>query len=155
MRAVFAFLSRLFLSAIFIFTAVQDVLQWNSTEQYVYNTLTATFNSGLAGHGTFLILEVIIPKLSIFFAAAIFLKLLGGICVLFGWNIRFGAFLLLLFLIPITFIMHDFWNKTGIDKAQQLIEFWKNTGIAGGLLLLLTYGIPEAKKAAPSDKKAS
>lgn len=155
MRTVLGFLSRLFLSAIFIFTAIQDILQWNSTEQFVYNALTTTFNSGSADHITSSILEIVIPKLSLFFAAAIFLKLLGGICVLFGWNIRFGAFLLLLFLIPVTFIMHDFWNKIGNERVQQLTEFWKNIGIAGGLLLLTAYGVPEERKPAPSDKKAS
>lgn len=151
MKTVLGFLSRLFLSAIFIFTAVQDILQWNSTEQSVYNTLSATFNSGTVGYVTSLILEIVIPKLSVFFSVAIFLKLLGGICVLFGWNIRLGAFLLLLFLIPVTFIMHDFWYKIGDDRVHQLTEFWKNTGIAGGLLLLVAYGIPGNGKLEPSD----
>jgi len=47
--------------------------------------------------------------------------------------------------------MHDFWNKIGADRVQQLTEFWKNTGIAGGLLLLVAYGIPENRKSEPSD----
>jgi putative oxidoreductase len=139
MQSIFAFLGRLFLSGIFIFTALQDIIQWNSQEEFVFTTLTTMMQSASSNHYILDVIRVIIPKLSMFFAVAVFLKLLGGICVLFQWKTRFGAFLLLLFLIPVTVIIHNFWDKTGSARIEELVQFWKNIGIAGGLFLLLAY----------------
>ena len=146
MQSIFAFLGRLFLSGIFIFTAVQDIIQWNSQEEYIFTILTGVMHSGNANRFVLDAIGVIVPKLSIFFAVAVFLKLLGGICVLFQRNARFGAFLLLLFLIPVTVIIHNFWDQIGPLRAEELVQFWKNTGIAGGLFLLLAYNSPGNNK---------
>ena len=137
MQSIFAFLGRLFLSGIFLFTAMQDIIQWSSQEEFIFTSLTTMMNSATGNRLILDVIAVILPKLSIFFAVAVFLKLFGGICVLFQWKDRFGAFLLLLFLIPVTVIMHDFWDKTGLARGESLVQFSKNIGIAGGLFLLL------------------
>ncbi|MCX6989804.1 MAG: DoxX family membrane protein [Chlamydiae bacterium] len=157
MQSIFAFIGRLFLSGIFIFTAMQDIIQWNSQEEFAFTTLTTMLQSGSGNRFILDAIAVIVPKLSIFFAAAVFLKLLGGICVLFQWKARFGAFLLLLFLIPVTVIIHNFWDKTGLARVEELVQFWKNIGIAGGLFLLLAYnssGNNNFNKAEGGAKKA-
>lgn len=153
MQSIFAFLGRLFISCIFIFSAVQDILQWNTQEEYVVTALSSVLSSGKAGSLLIPIISFILPKLSIFFAVSIFIKLLGGICVLFKWKVKFGAFLLLLFLIPVTIIMHDFWDKEGASQAEELVQFWKNVAIAGGLFTLLAYGGTSDKNSVSSEKK--
>jgi uncharacterized membrane protein YphA (DoxX/SURF4 family) len=51
-----------------------------------------------------------------------------------GYFTRFGAVLLLLFLIPTTLIFH------GADDPGQKIQFMKNVSMFGGLLVLLSAG---------------
>jgi putative oxidoreductase len=66
---------------------------------------------------------------------------IGGVMVLLGYRARFGAFLLLLFLVPVTLVMHDFWNVTdAAQHAMQRANFLKNAALAGGSLLIMYFG---------------
>jgi putative oxidoreductase len=38
------------------------------------------------------------------------MALMGGLSVLLGYRTRFGALLLVLFLVPVTLVMHNFWS---------------------------------------------
>ena len=69
------------------------------------------------------------------------LVLLGGLSVLLGYHARIGALLLALFLLPVTLIMHDFWNVTDPGMAHmQQVMFMKNVSMFGATLLLLHFG---------------
>lgn len=69
------------------------------------------------------------------------LALVGGLSVLLGYRARFGAFLLLLFLVPVTLVMHNFWSVADPQMAMmQKIMFMKNVTIMGGALLLMYFG---------------
>ncbi|MEI8328502.1 MAG: DoxX family membrane protein [Chlamydiia bacterium] len=153
METVFAFLGRACISAIFIFSGLQDVLNWNSQEQYVIGSLTSSLNAGGIGLWIMPAIHVILSNMTLFFTGAVFLKLSGGIFVLFGWNLRLGAVMLLLFLIPVTLLFHDFWSKTGPSKVVEMIMFSKNLGLVGGLFLLLSQGSASKKKSSSVDKK--
>jgi putative oxidoreductase len=61
---------------------------------------------------------------------------IGGLFVLLGFKVRFGATLLILFIIPVTIIMHPFWLISGQEKMFQIAMFMKNLAILGGLLIL-------------------
>lgn len=66
---------------------------------------------------------------------------LGGLAVMFGYRARLGAWLLVVFLVPVTFIMHDFWSVTDPAAAQmQKVMFMKNLSMLGGALLIAYYG---------------
>ena len=60
--------------------------------------------------------------------------------LILGYKTRFGASLLLIFLIPSTLIFHDFWNVTETEFMTQQILFLKNLAIFGGLLNILSIG---------------
>jgi putative oxidoreductase len=67
---------------------------------------------------------------------------LGGLSVLLGVRPDWGVFCLALFLIPVSFTMHNYWN----DKDPQMrqnneIQFHKNLALLGAALMLLA--IPE------------
>lgn len=67
--------------------------------------------------------------------------LVGGLTVLLGLHARAGASLLILFLVPVTLIMHDFWNITDPQMAQmQMSHFMKNVSLLGGAILMTFYG---------------
>lgn len=71
---------------------------------------------------------------------AIFLLTLGGILVLIGYRSNLGAILLLLYWIPVTFIVHSWWNDPVPEQRMEAIMFMKNIAIAGGLLMVLVNG---------------
>lgn len=65
----------------------------------------------------------------------------GGICILLGYKARFGAWLLVLFLVPVTLMMHKFWGLPGAAEAQmQQIMFLKNTSMLGAAFFIAYFG---------------
>jgi len=68
------------------------------------------------------------------------LLLTGGIMVLIGYRSSFGSLLLLLYYIPVTFIIHSFWNDPEKVQRIQAIMFMKNLAIMGGLLMIIVNG---------------
>jgi putative oxidoreductase len=69
------------------------------------------------------------------------LALAGGLMVAFGWHARVGGVLLALFLLPVTAMMHDFWNLA--DPAARMLQrtmFLKNLSMLGGALLVAYLG---------------
>lgn len=69
------------------------------------------------------------------------LALAGGLSVLLGYRARVGAWLIALFLVPVTLMMHKFWTVHDPMMAQmQMIMFMKNVSILGGTLLISQFG---------------
>jgi len=75
------------------------------------------------------------PFTNYFLMGAIFLELVGSITAILGYYTRFGAFLLLIFLVPTTLIFH-----TNFADPMQKVHFIKNISMFGGCLLLLSGG---------------
>jgi len=71
---------------------------------------------------------------------AVFLLLVGGIMVLLGYRSTLGAVMLLMYWVPITFMVHDFWNQPKDQMRLQSILFMKDIAIIGGLLMLVGKG---------------
>ena len=69
---------------------------------------------------------------------------IGGILVLFNYEIFYGAILIFLFLVPTAFLMHAYWKVQDAGmKAVQQAMFMKNLSLAGAALMVMfyTYGI--------------
>lgn len=82
--------------------------------------------------------NVPLPQVALVIATT--LELLGAASVLLGIKARWGAVLLLLFLAPVTYFMHNFWDLEGEQRMQEMISFMKNVAIGGGLLMILAMG---------------
>jgi putative oxidoreductase len=82
----------------------------------------------MASHG-------IAPYTNFFLVGAIFCELVGSVTLILGYYARFGALVLLVFLIPTTVIFH-----TNFGDQIQMIMFMKNVSMFGGLLVLLAVG---------------
>jgi putative oxidoreductase len=81
------------------------------------------------------------PMADVFVPIAGVLALLGGLSALFGFQARWGAWLLVLFLVPVTLIMHRFWGLSDPQAAMmQMISFMKNVSMTGGALLIAYFG---------------
>jgi putative oxidoreductase len=69
------------------------------------------------------------------------LSLAGGLSVLLGYRAKVGAWLLVLFLVPVTLAMHPFWAVHDPMMAQmQQAMFMKNLSMLGGALFISQVG---------------
>lgn len=67
--------------------------------------------------------------------------LAGGLSVLLGFYPRFGAWLLVAFLIPVAVTMHKFWGLTDpMMAATQRAHFMKNIALAGAAMIIAYFG---------------
>ena len=76
---------------------------------------------------------------TLFVLAATFL-VVGAVFLAIGYRARFASVLLLLYWVPLTFIVHSFWNDVGVEQRMQSIFFMRNIAIAGGLLMVYLHG---------------
>lgn len=79
------------------------------------------------------------PRVMVYLSGV--LLLLGGLSLLIGFLPNWGIVLLLVFLIPVSFTIHDFWAETGEARANDMINFTKNMALVGALLMF--YAIPQ------------
>lgn len=79
-----------------------------------------------------------VPQLLII--PAILIELGGGLLILIGYQTRWAALAIVLFLIPTTLIFHAFWAVPAEQVQMQMIQFQKNLAIMGGLLCLMAAG---------------
>jgi putative oxidoreductase len=64
------------------------------------------------------------------------LLVIAGVSLLLGWAPKVGIAATALFLVPVTLMMHQFWNAEGAARATDLINFTKNVGLLGAVLML-------------------
>ncbi|OAJ62230.1 hypothetical protein A6V36_22175 [Paraburkholderia ginsengiterrae] len=78
------------------------------------------------------------PELSA--VIAVVMELIVGVALLVGFFTRPLALLLALYTFGTAIIGHHFWNMTGAVQYDNMIHFYKNISIIGGLLLLCVSG---------------
>ena len=67
--------------------------------------------------------------------------LVGGLSILLGYRAEIGAWLIVIFLMPVTLMMHKFWTVSDPIMAQmQLAMFMKNLALLGSALLISQFG---------------
>ena len=115
LKAFAILIGRILLVLIFLNSGIGKIGNFEGTAKY------------MAGHG--------IPYAHYFLVGAIFFELVGSLTVILGCFTRFGALLLLFFLIPTTLIFH-----TNFVDPMQKIHFMKNVSMFGGCFLLLAAG---------------
>ena len=149
-QIILTLIGRLCLGTIFILSAVYKIFKWQGTESGITRALGDWHAYISHSDSLQAFFTGIFPWVAALSAASIAVELLGGILVFFGMKARFGAFLLLIFLIPATILFHPFWFLDGAPKEMQLVMFLKNLAIFGGLLYVLAYGAKIRKKDYPS-----
>ena len=81
-----------------------------------------------------------LPKVSV--AVTGLLLLVGGGSILFNVLPSIGLIALVLFLVPVTFIMHAFWKiQDPMAKMGEMVNFTKNFALLGAVLILLAHKI--------------
>ncbi|WP_424101593.1 DoxX family protein [Moorena producens] len=113
MKKYIPLLGRICLCAVFLKAGIDKLFNPTYTQQLMES-------KGVPG-------VLIIPTIIILLA--------GGLSVLLGYKARWGALALIGFLIPTTLIFH-----TDFSNQMQEIQFLKNLGLIGGLLMVATFG---------------
>jgi putative oxidoreductase len=111
-------LGRVALATIFILSGLGKLAAWRGTAAYA------------ASKG--------VPEALLAIATAF--ELLGGVSVLLGFRARWGALALLIFLVPVTLVFHNFWAAPPPQQQLEMVNFLKNLAIAGGLLIVFGRG---------------
>jgi len=119
-------LARAFLGALFFISGIYKIIGF----AYVAGWMTG---SGL-------------PLASLLLAITIVIEIGGGLMLITGWQARWSALVMALFLIPVTFVFHAFWSADAASFQNQLTQFLKNLAILGGMLLVLQREQPVAKR---------
>ncbi len=82
-----------------------------------------------------------VPFARVLVPASGVLAMLSSLSVMTGYRAQWGAWGLVLFLVPITFTLHAFWNVA--DPVQHHVQqamFAKNVSMIGAALLLAHFG---------------
>lgn len=115
-----ALIGRLLLSSIFFRSGFSKIGNWSKTA------------ANMESHGMIAV--------GFFLFMAIVFELTGALSVLAGYRARIGAALLVIFIVPVTLIFHNFWAVEAVKYGSQLSSFMKNAAITGGLLMILSNG---------------
>jgi putative oxidoreductase len=113
-------LGRILITAIFLRSAFGKITGFSAVA------------SGMAKKG--------MPFAEVLLVGAIVFEIVGALTMLLGWKARWGALLLIIFMIPATLFYHDFWNMEGAQYRQQLTHFMKNLSIFGALIFVMGMG---------------
>lgn len=121
MKDILDLVGRIFLSVIFFHDAIDSLWYFGATKEKMEDF-------GLVWQQDFLL------------GCTIFLLLFGGMLILLGYRSSFGAVLILLYWIPVTFVAHSFWNDIEPFRRLEAQIFMRNLAIIGGLLMVLVNG---------------
>ena len=70
-------------------------------------------------------------------------ELAGAVMILLNWRPKLGAWLLIIFLLPVTFIVHGYemiHAETEVLRALQQAHFFKGISLVGAALLITQIG---------------
>ena len=82
-----------------------------------------------------------VPAPKVMLAGAIVFLLAGSISIILGYRARFGATLLLIFLVLATYFFHDFWTfEDPAARQEEMIGFMKNLALSGAMLMIIAGG---------------
>ena len=118
-------IGQILFSLIFIASGLSKIGDWDKTISYMesHNMVFTPF----------------------FLIMAILLKVTGGLSIITSYKTKIGTILLLIFILPATFIFHNFWILPAeteleiITQQAEMVSFLKNITIIGALLLIFNH----------------
>ena len=103
---------------------------------FVFNGLNHFMNLGMMGEYA-LSKGTPAPKVAV--AGSGVMMIAGGLSVILGVFPVIGLILIILFLLPVSFIIHNLWEVPEEQKMSEQINFMMNMALAGAALELM-YG---------------
>ena len=115
-----ALVGRILLGSIFVISGFQKLMGFSG------------LITQIAGKG--------LPMPEVLAVLTVAIELGAGLLLVIGWKARWAAFLIFLFIIPVSLTYHNFWTMEGAQAAMNRIQFMKNISIMGGMLLAAAFG---------------
>ena len=81
-----------------------------------------------------------LPMVDVLLAITIAIEIGAALMIIGGYKARLGATALFLWMIPVTFLFHNFWAMPADQQMIQQIMFMKNLGLMGGMLYIMAFG---------------
>jgi len=82
-----------------------------------------------------------VPAASLLVPLSGIIELIGALSILLGYKAKYGAWLIVLFLIPVTFMLHNFWTiEDAMAKQMDMAAFMKNISMMGAALMIAYFG---------------
>lgn len=82
-----------------------------------------------------------VPLANVLVPASGIMAAVGALSIIVGYKAQVGAWLIVIFLLPVTFMMHQFWDVGDPSVQQmQLAMFMKNISMLGAALLISYFG---------------
>jgi putative oxidoreductase len=82
-----------------------------------------------------------VPMAAVLVPISGILAIAGGLSIFLGYKTRWGAWLIIAFLIPVTLMMHAFWKFDDPSVRQvQMVMFMKNLSMLGAAFLIAWFG---------------
>ncbi len=82
-----------------------------------------------------------VPMAAVLVPLSGIIELLGALSIITGYKSKYGAWLIVLFLLPVTFMLHNFWTITDpMAKQMDMIMFMKNISMMGAALMITYLG---------------
>lgn len=111
---------RILLSAIFLMSGIGKIGSFTGTAGY------------MASKG--------LPMAEVLLAITIVIEIGAALMIIGGFKARLGAAALFLWMIPVTFLFHNYWAMPADQQMIQQIMFMKNLGLMGGMLYIMAFG---------------
>jgi putative oxidoreductase len=83
-----------------------------------------------------------LPEAQVLVALASLLLVVAGLSLISGIQPRLGVGAVVLFLIPVTIVMHDFWALDGMQRIAEMHAFLGNLALLGSALMFLAIPRP-------------
>ncbi len=109
-QGAISLLARWLISIIFLTSAYSKIFGWSVNVEYLNSK-----------H---------MPAVNLLLVAALIVEVAGSLCLITGFGARIAATVMFFYMIPVTFLLHEFMS----------VNFQKNLGIMGGLLMITAFG---------------
>src|SRR5215469_8757677 len=80
-----------------------------------------------------------LPAPKVLVALSGLLIIVGGLSVIVGYHVWIGLPCIMLFLVPVTLLMHNYWvvETDMMQRINQRVNFQKNVALLGAALMML------------------
>lgn len=141
LRSSAILLARFLISVVFLAAALDKIFHWHEAEKALSNTLCEWQTYLGFAEGLQSCFAIVAPWSPLILIVATLFELMGGLLILLGVREKWGAGLIMVVLVPMTFLMHPFWFIEGAERELQTLFFLKDLGLLGGLILVALHGV--------------
>ena len=100
-------------------------------------TVMGHFSAGYIGYAA----QAGVPAPGLLVPLSGVIATLGGLSITLGYKAKIGGWLIVLFLVPVSLKMHNFWAVTDpMMRGIQMVLFMKNVSMLGAALLITHFG---------------